>query len=366
MYFISFLQAVLLFVQVMFTVCGSQTIDSTSVSLNWWDYNLEQWKAVRCLSGGGSCIQFKGVTFRLFGAYIKRGTRLTVHINNHGRKNLQMYVRSGKPPTSKLNDYEIRKKEPGFTQWTCKGVFVYWMVKSDPSEPSESVEFGVSVTSDWCSSKDYSGQCPYAWIARSGGWCDPPKSYTGPCAKQNFFGTLEKESEYSNPQSQEYKVLWSESCGADWPCSNFIGNKCEPVLNVMKNKRWEQTKCVDSTTICHSFSLERRATENRLLLFVDVLPGSHLAVEVFSSKNSRIKSRVSNELNLTLSVGLQNKDHEIENTQMIFWKTSVRGIAPYIELQNHNSFERIRYFIGILSENSVKIEGGVRVYNIHS
>jgi hypothetical protein len=74
----------------MFTVCGSQTIDSTSVSLNWWDYNLEQWKAVRCLSGGGSCIQFKGVTFRLFGAYIKRGTRLTVHINNHGRKNLQV------------------------------------------------------------------------------------------------------------------------------------------------------------------------------------------------------------------------------------------------------------------------------------
>jgi hypothetical protein len=79
-----------------------------------------------------------------------------------------------------------------------------------------------------------------------------------------------------------------------------------------------------------------------------------------------MQSRVSNELNLTLSVGLQNKDHEIENTQMIFWKTSVRGIAPYIELQNHNSFERIRYFIGILSENSVKIEGGVRVYNIHS
>lgn len=43
---------------------------------------------------------------------------------------------------------------------------------------------------------------------------------------------------------QEYKVLWSESCGADWPCSTFIGNKCEPVLNVMKKKRWEQTKCV--------------------------------------------------------------------------------------------------------------------------
>jgi len=46
---------------------------------------------------------------------------------------------------------------------------------------------------------------------------------------------------------QEYKILWSESCGADWPCSNFIGNKCEPVINFMKNKHWKQTKCAVMT-----------------------------------------------------------------------------------------------------------------------
>lgn len=364
MYFLNSLLSVVLFLQVMSTFCVSQVIDSTTINLNWWDYNLEQWQAVRCVSGGGSCIQFKGVTFRLFGAYIKRGTRLTVHINNHGTKDLQMYVRSGKPPTSKLNDYGIRKREPGFTQWTCKGVFVYWIVMSDSSEPSESFEFGVSVTSDWCASKDYAGQCPYTWEPRSGGWCDPPKSYKGPCAKQNFFGALTRESDYSNPQSQEYKILWSESCGADWPCSNFIGNKCEPVINFMKNKHWKQTKCADPTTVCHSFSLEKRTAESRLLLFLDVLPGSHLAVEVFSSKHSRIESWTSDELNLTLSVGLQNKskDPEIENAQTVYWKTSVRGIAPYIELQNRNSFQRIRYFIGILNENAVK--GGLRVFNL--
>lgn len=32
----------------------------------------------------------KKYTYRLFGAYIKRGTRLTVHINNHGTKDLQV------------------------------------------------------------------------------------------------------------------------------------------------------------------------------------------------------------------------------------------------------------------------------------
>lgn len=90
MYFLNSLHAVVLFLQVMSTFCVSQVIDSTTINLNWWDYNLEQWQAVRCVSGGGSCIQFKGVTFRLFGAYIKRGTRLTVHINNHGTKDLQV------------------------------------------------------------------------------------------------------------------------------------------------------------------------------------------------------------------------------------------------------------------------------------
>lgn len=313
-----------------------------------------------CVSGGGNCVKFQGSTFRLFGTYVKKGTRLTVHVNNHGTRNLLMHVRSGEPPTSKLNDYKVNRRDPGFTQWTCKGVYIYWIVQADISELTSMFEFGISITSDWCSAKDYSGQCPHLWNSRPGGWCNPPTSYKGPCSKQNYFGTL-VENEYANPRAKEYKVLWSESCGADWPCSTFIGNRCHPVVNYMKNARWAKSSCKDSS-VCHYFSINKFSSfENRVIFFVDLSPGSHLAVETFTGTLLN-----KNHLNLTISVGTQNelRYYKSENTQIINWKTSVRGIAPYIELHSIKSYQRTRYFIGILNENEVKIEGGLRVYSI--
>jgi hypothetical protein len=46
MYFLNSLLSVVLFLQVMSTFCVSQVIDSTTINLNWWDYNLEQWQVM--------------------------------------------------------------------------------------------------------------------------------------------------------------------------------------------------------------------------------------------------------------------------------------------------------------------------------
>jgi hypothetical protein len=120
--------------QMFFSCCFFEVLDASNVNLNWWDQDSERWETAICVSGGGNCVKFQGSTFRLFGTYVKKGTRLTVHVNNHGTRNLLMHVRSGEPPTSKLNDYKVNRRDPGFTQWTCKGVYIYWIVQADISE----------------------------------------------------------------------------------------------------------------------------------------------------------------------------------------------------------------------------------------
>ncbi|KAK3289130.1 hypothetical protein CYMTET_3435 [Cymbomonas tetramitiformis] len=175
------------------------------IDLQWWDGQIEEWKAFTCESGVGPCLSFDIASghYRVLSAYIQKGTKLTVHVTSIGESHeYQVLIRSGEPPTESNYDYQLTRKEPGFTQWSCRGVPFFFRVALPNGAKTKKSKFGVTLTLDNCSEKDYIQRCPGGWKDKGDGWCIPPKWYNGPCKKQNFFGEYDLGREYTNPASK--------------------------------------------------------------------------------------------------------------------------------------------------------------------
>mmetsp|Transcript_33633 Transcript_33633/g.63273 ORF Transcript_33633/g.63273 Transcript_33633/m.63273 type:complete len:442 (+) Transcript_33633:239-1564(+) len=337
-----------------------------TVDLQWWDAQIEEWKAFRCESGLGPCITFDMVpgAYRVMSAYIKRGSKLTVHLNNiNNEHDYEVLIKSGEPPTETSYDYRMTRKEPGFTQWSCRGVSLFFRIEL-PNNVHKKSKFGVTLTEDNCVEKDYSVRCPGGWKDKGDGWCAPPKFYSGPCRKQNYFGEYNLGKDYSNPSSKVYKILWAERCGADWPCKEVIGRQCTPDLQYVTKNRWHVTSCKDGE-VCQMFTLaEESKKDDWRMLLVEVPPTSSVSVEVGSVITLKAVNRFREQVNSNhkgVPEDLLGKDEftlavrkgdgvEGENWE---WSNTFRGAAPYVELHNPLCDRFQKFFLGLYNNNRV-------------
>ena len=62
--------------------------------------------------------------------------------------------------------------------------------------------------------------------------------------------------------AQVYKLLWSERCGATWPCMEHIGHQCMPELNYLEHGKWRHSVCKVSTHSCAS-AAARNMTQSK-------------------------------------------------------------------------------------------------------
>eukprot|EP00227_Mantoniella_beaufortii_P008174 CAMPEP_0197583694 /NCGR_PEP_ID=MMETSP1326-20131121/6530_1 /TAXON_ID=1155430 /ORGANISM="Genus nov. species nov., Strain RCC2288" /LENGTH=323 /DNA_ID=CAMNT_0043147949 /DNA_START=264 /DNA_END=1232 /DNA_ORIENTATION=+ len=290
-----------------FWVCclAQQNLVTTQVEidLHWWDSRTEGWQGVSCKNGVGPCISFEISPggHRILSAYIHRGQRMTVHLHSFGyASDFQVFIKANEVPTAQSYDFKLSRNEPGFAEWTCKGVLLYWRVQL--SHGNAKAKFGVTITQDTCLHKDYTQQCPVGWNSNLDGWCKPPKSYMGPCRRQNFFGQRELGHEYSNPASKVYKLLWSERCDATWPCIENIGHQCIPDLNYLELGKWRHSACKEGE-VCKVFLLSPAGTTGDWrMLMISVPAGSTVGVEIMPILTSGYVSRFRHQ-NLDASTG---------------------------------------------------------------
>lgn len=93
-------------------------------------------KTFACDSQRGTCLVLKATSgdFRIMSAYINRGMRLSIHANIIDHKfdsnnNITIYVQAGELPSQRKNDFKITGRDPGFSQFTCYGVMLYWRLQ---------------------------------------------------------------------------------------------------------------------------------------------------------------------------------------------------------------------------------------------
>jgi len=352
-----------------------------NVDLQWWDANIEEWKGFTCQSGIGPCITFDLTpgTYRVFSAYIKKGTKLTVHLNNiNNDHEYQVLIRAGEPPSEHEYDYQMTRKEPGFTQWSCRGAPLFFRI-SLPNTKYKKSKFGVTLTEDNCIEKDYSAKCPGGWKGKGDGWCNPPKWYDGPCKKQNYFGEYNLGKDFSNPGSKVYKILWAERCGADWPCKEIIGQQCMPDLQYVHNGKWHLTSCKDSE-VCQMFSLSPEGSKNDWrMLMIEVPASSSISVEVGSVITLKSVNRFREQVQegrpdfgeddllgkdvYTLSI----RKGDMPQGEQWEWNQSFSGNAPYVELHNVACDQSQTFFLGLYNNNLKSASKvGVTVNRINS
>ena len=79
----------------------------------------------------------------------------------------------------------------------------------------------------------------------------------GPCRSQNYFGTQRVGNGFSIPSSWEYKMLWSERCGADWACDVFVASKCAPLVHNLYLGKWKKLNHMKEivSEVCHKLIL---------------------------------------------------------------------------------------------------------------
>lgn len=109
-----------------------------AIQLNLWDQSSENWKDFDCASQRGTClaVEVNSGNYRVMSAYIGKGTRLTIHTNSiehRSESNITIFVKSGEIPTQRNNDFKLSGRDPGFSQFSCYGVMLYWQIQLDES-----------------------------------------------------------------------------------------------------------------------------------------------------------------------------------------------------------------------------------------
>lgn len=114
----------------------------TAIRLNLWDPNSENWKDFECASQRGTClaVEVAAGNYRVMSAYISKGTRLTIHSNSIGHRsenNITIFVKAGEIPTPREYDFKLSGRDPGFSQFSCYGVMLYWQLQLDANNISK-------------------------------------------------------------------------------------------------------------------------------------------------------------------------------------------------------------------------------------
>lgn len=274
--------------ELVFVILSTLT-SCVAIHLNLWDPSSEDWKDFECASQRGTClaVEVEPGNYRVMSAYISKGTRLTIHTNSNehrSERNITVFVKAGEIPTQRNNDFKLSGKDPGFSQFSCYGVMLYWQIQLNAnivSRRNQKMNIGITLTVDECIRKNYEQACPRKWLAKSGGWCQPPEEYKGPCRSQNYFGTQRVGNGFSIPSSWEYKMLWSERCGADWPCDVFVASKCAPLVHNLYLGKWKKLNHMKEISDFGSFQLlpsDRK--KNIYIFFIDTPPGSSVLIKV--------------------------------------------------------------------------------------
>jgi len=337
----------------------------TAIRLNLWDPNSENWKDFECASQRGTClaVEVAAGNYRVMSAYISKGTRLTIHSNSIGHRsenNITIFVKAGEIPTPKEYDFKLSGRDPGFSQFSCYGVMLYWQLQLDANNISKrnKVNIGITLTVDDCIQKNYMQACPKKWLATSGGWCQPPKDYKGPCHSQNYFGTQRIGNGFSVPSSWEYKMLWSERCGADWPCDVFVSSKCAPLLHNLYQGKWRKLNHKKEISDFGSFQLLPNVTEKHLyLFFVDIPPGSSVLIKViptpepFLRKFKGASTKVSSKSVLMMSVSQSESEQYKSEEALISWQKSLKGGLLQISIINVDCPRWSRFFFALRNLN---------------
>lgn len=262
-----------------------------AASLNLWDQGLKEWQTFSCAPLRGSClaVEITPGEFQILSAYIGSRKRLAIHISSIGhlyQGNITVLVKAGGIPFLHNNDFKLNGLDPGFSQFTCYGVMLYWRIQLD-TLVRKKVNVGISLNEDECISKNYEEQCPMSWQALPSDRCQPPKEYSGPCGSQNYFGKHSIETGFSNPSSWEYKMLWSERCGADWPCEVHVSSKCIPFLYYYYRRSWQKLFCKEKDlgqkNFCHSKLGPSGDDSSVQLYFLDIPPESSVLISVVPS-----------------------------------------------------------------------------------
>eukprot|EP00899_Mesostigma_viride_P004426 jgi/Mesvir1/13985/Mv21637-RA.1 len=326
------------------------------IPMQFYDKKRQEWREQACNSGKSPCITFDIAvgSFQMVGVYIERATKLTVHISNLGKDEpYDVYVKSNEPPTGEVYDYYLRKAEPAFTQWSCRGSTLYFTIYSNNNH--RTAKFGLTLTSDLCHNKDYSQMCPMDWVHTGQGWCLPPKSYKGPCSNHNYFGDHDMGRGYANPSSKNYKILWAERCLADWPCMDMISTTCMPDLQYIYNGEWRRTSCRDGES-CHIFALGRMKTpDDWRMMMVEVPPASVISVELEGQEWDALeenvddagRSREGQKPELMLSV----RRGGTEDGKEWNWDDTFQGTQPFVELHNPECYTHLKFFLGMYSND---------------
>lgn len=336
-----------------------------AIQLNLWDQSSENWKDFDCASQRGIClaIEVNSGNYRVMSAYIGKGTRLTIHTNSiehRSESNITIFVKSGEIPTQRNNDFKLSGRDPGFSQFSCYGVMLYWQIQLDESIVSRrnKVNIGITLTVDECIQKNYEQACPTKWLATSGGWCQPPEEYKGPCRSQNYFGTQRVANEFSVPSSWEYKMLWSERCGADWPCDVFVSSKCALLLHNLYQGKWKKLNHKKEISDFGSFQLlpaDRK--KNVYLFFVDIPPGSSVLIKVIPTlealltKFKEASTTVSGKSDLMMSVSQSESEQDKSEEGLISWQKSMRGGLLHVSLANFDCPQWSRFFFALRNLN---------------
>ncbi|XRB11701.1 hypothetical protein RI054_03g15340 [Pseudoscourfieldia marina] len=362
-----------------------------------WDGETNEWDAVLCTSGLGPCVTSDLYAGRRkhFAVYIERAAKLTVHITNiDHQKQFEVFVRSNVPPTTTEHDFKIIRREPGFTQWSCVGSLLYFSVAIAGANPKKTggsnAKFGVVVTTDGCMSKDYTKQCPGGWKPDAKGWCAAPKWYQGPCRKNNFFGQLPSSAgpHVSQPNTAVYKILWSERCLADWPCSELVSRRCMPDLSYVDDDRWRTATCSDGVTCVELLVGAKHASRSWRLVQVVVPPASAIGAEFASTDDDdpggilrgagmtsrtrlvvAVKQRLGPSDPVAASSAMESADGVLDPRALekgFAWDQTFRGSAPFVELVNPSCRAWQRFLIGVYNDDDDDndVDVGVTLFRV--
>jgi hypothetical protein len=96
-------------------------------------------------------------------------------------------------------------------------------------------------------------------------------------------------------------MLWSERCGADWPCDVFVASKCAPLVHNLYLGKWKKLNHMKEivSEVCHKLILNFLLTfksfqsdfgsfqllpsdrkKNIYIFFIDTPPGSSVLIKV--------------------------------------------------------------------------------------
>jgi len=153
-------------------------------------------------------------------------------------------------------------------------------------------------------------------------------------------------------------MLWSERCGADWPCDVFVASKCAPLVHNLYLGKWKKLNHMKEISDFGSFQLlpsDRK--KNIYIFFIDTPPGSSVLIKViptlenFLTKFKEGSTTVSRKSDLMMSVSQSESKQYINEDALISWQKSVKGGLLQVSIINSHCSQWSRFFFALRNLN---------------